>query len=108
MARGSWSDDFRSKYGFGDGSTYEDRDFKARALIVKAINKLTAFKKAKVKAIEYDRSGMHNPCMVLLISAGVSEREWMAAGDGEAREPEDIDFDEIVARAYDRLDRKKR
>lgn len=100
MAIGSWSDDFREKYGFSDGATCEDRDFEARALIVKAVNNLPAFKKAKVKAIEFDRPGMHNPCMILLVPADVALDVWFKSGAGEAKEPEGVDFDEIVARAY--------
>ena len=106
MARGSW-DDFRSKFGFGDGATYEDRDFKARGIIVRALNKTAAFKKAKVKAIEYDRAGIHNPCLILLIPAAVTEKAWLASNAPEAGEP-DVDYDAVVAQAYDSLTRRKR
>lgn len=104
MARGSWHDDFRNKYGFGDGSTEEERDYLVRALLVKAVNKTPEFKRAKVKAVEYDRPGFHNHCLILLLPANIDEKEWLSSNEPEATEPDGVDFDEIVARAYEKVD----
>ena len=101
MAIGSWSDDFRNKYGFNDGATVEVRDFKARAILTRRLNRLPAFRDAGVRAVEYDRAGFHNPCMVLLIPRGMAFERWRRDTSWcESPEPEGVDFDEFVAQAY--------
>jgi len=62
MARGT-IDDFLSKYGFSDGSACEARDWDARDVLVRKLNKhLTT-----VRALPFDRPGFHNGCMILLV-----------------------------------------
>lgn len=106
MSRGTWDDDFRDKYGFNDGASYEDRDFDARALIVAEVNKLPSFIKAGVVAFEFDRSGFHNPCMIVLRPVNATEGDVLSGKVREPAEPEDTsefsnEIDEIVCAAYD-------
>lgn len=113
MAIGNWDDDFRSKYGFNDGSSAEDRDFAARALIVKEVNKLDYWKKAGVIAMEFNRGGMHNPCMILLRPATMTDKGFLEGNMPEPHEPEDTSefggtIDEIVCEAYAAVSRPVR
>ena len=65
---GSW-DDFCQKYGFGDGDLLEQRDFEARSTLVHLLNQAPGMQKAKLRAVEYDRPGMHNSCLVIILPA---------------------------------------
>lgn len=65
---GSW-DDFTSKYGFGDGEQLEDIDFAARTLIVERLNQLPEFHNQGIRAVAYDRPGLHNACLIVLLPA---------------------------------------
>lgn len=65
MAIGTW-EDFTDKYGFEDGATTDAVDFHARSHIVEALNTHPAMIAAKRTAIEWDRPGMHNGCMILV------------------------------------------
>lgn len=66
--RGSW-DDFSQKYGFADGDQLEQRDFEARTTLVQLLNQTPGMQKAKLRAVEYDRPGMHNACLVVILPA---------------------------------------
>ena len=107
MAVGSW-EDFTSKFGFNDGESVEDRDFRARRCLVKLLNALPEFE--VIRAIEYDRGGAHNPCMIILLPNPNGKgdktllKDWfdkkikecdLPDGDGET-----YDTWELVAKAY--------
>ena len=81
MAIGSW-DDFTSKYGFSDGETVENRDFRARKHLVRMLNKLPAMK--GLRAIEYDRPGVHNPCLVIVLPNPEGKKDEQLYGEWEA------------------------
>ena len=66
MATGTW-EDFTDKYGFSDGEGVEQRDFEARARLVEMLNEHEAMKAAGLRALEYDRPGLHNPCLVVVV-----------------------------------------
>jgi len=66
MATGTW-EDFTDKYGFSDGEGVEQRDFEARARLVEMLNDHEAMKAAGLHALEYDRPGLHNPCLVVVV-----------------------------------------
>ena len=109
MARGSWNDDFSSKWGFNDGASSEHRDFLARDRIVEKLNALPEFHAAKVTAVAYDRPGCHNSCMVLLFPNpdGLSPEALIEARGDLCGLPEGVDrekIDEITHEAYDEVD----
>jgi hypothetical protein len=117
MARGTW-EDFTNKYGFGDGEQVEERDFLARKHLLNLLNDTALFKSRGVRAIGYDRPGMHNSCLVILLPNPDGKNDadlletWLAnelkeLPDGlvyemEQAEHPDIDMiSEFIARAYD-------
>jgi len=81
MARGSFDDDFTSKWGFNDGASSEGRDFLARDGIVRGLNKLLT----KTVAVPFDRAGMHNACLILFFNRkdGLSPEQYLEASDEE-------------------------
>jgi hypothetical protein len=107
MAIGTW-DDFTDKFGFQDGAGVEDTDFRARAVLVKKLNDHPVMQKAKITAVEYDRPGMHNPCMILLfknpnrLTAKQLLKKFLVEADFiETELPEDdVDVNEMISEAY--------
>jgi hypothetical protein len=108
MARGTW-DDFTTKYGFGDGAQTEGRDYRARDTIIETLNDLPAFKQGNIRAVGYDRPGMHNSCLILLLDAGngsLTDEELIKhyltnENVDEVDLPEgDYELEEIIAEAY--------
>jgi hypothetical protein len=67
MATATW-EDFTGKYGFSDGAAVDARDFEARSVLVGLLNKHPAMKSARLRALEYDRPGLHNPCLVIVVT----------------------------------------
>ena len=110
MSRGTW-DDFTDKFGFNDGESLEDRDFKARDLLVKLINKQMP---PTARAIPFDRAGCHNACLVLLVEvpAGTTQKKAEKLFDTsnlvEASLPEGLEIEDLVREAYDKIDDKCR
>lgn len=105
MAQGTW-DDFTDKYGFGDGCQLEDRDFAAREVLVRLLNEQPEMMAAKMRAIKYDRPGVHNSCLVLIspVVEGKSDEELLKALDW-ANVPElpemEAGLNELIAQAYE-------
>jgi len=108
LALGTW-DDFTSTWGFNDGGSIERRDYEARALIVTELNDTTGVKAARIRAVEYDRPGMHNACLILVLPNpnGKSDPElltaWRAGNLETVELPESVLnlTDEIIAEAYE-------
>lgn len=105
MATGTW-DDFTSKYGFCDGETVEERDFQARKRLVRLLNALPAFK--ELRAIEYDRPGMHNPCLIIILPNRNGESDTELLTEWQSRRTEgcglpdgDYGICELVITAYE-------
>jgi hypothetical protein len=112
MARGTW-EDFTDKYGFGDGSQLESRDFAARANLVNLLNEQPEFKKEGIRALAFDRAGFHNCCLIVLAKAieGKTDDEllkmWLESDGEEPELPEmDSELDELIAEAYDNASSK--
>lgn len=112
MARGTF-DDFTNKYGFNDGASVEYRDFQARDVICRGLNRLL---KTTV-AIPYDRPGLHNSCMILFFPRreGWTEDQYIRPSDWreapeaprklwEGELPVAFEIDELVAECYDEVD----
>ena len=102
-------DDFTSKYGFSDGETVEQRDLQARKRLVRQLNQLPEFK--ELRSVEYDRRGVHNPCLVIILPNpnGKGDEELLA--DWRSRKIEDCDLPdgdydiyELVCEAYEEGD----
>lgn len=107
MARGTW-EDFNSKWGFNDGAGLEDRDFGARSMLVRNLNK--ALKPHKITVVEFDRSCCHNSCMVVVLpnpdnmKPAELREAWQDDKLQEVSLPDEIDPEEFVAQAYNELD----
>jgi hypothetical protein len=107
MATGTW-DDFTDKYGFRDGASVEPRDFEARSTLVAVLNDHAAMKAAGLQALEYDRPGLHNPCLVVVVkgqdkSAVELLTSWLAGEIKEEQLPDEMELEifELVADAYE-------
>jgi hypothetical protein len=107
MATGTW-EDFTHKYGFCDGATVEPRDFEARSTLVEVLNDHAAMKAAGLQALEYDRPGLHNPCLIVVVKGqGKSAAElltsWLAGEIEEGQLPDEVglEISELVAEVYE-------
>jgi len=56
--------EMRNKYGFNDGELVPAEAEVVRSILVEAINAYLG-PKSKVEAYEYDRPGIHNPCLIM-------------------------------------------
>ena len=106
MATGTW-DDFTDMYGFCDGASVEARDFEARSTLVEVLNDHAAMKAAGLQAFEYDRPGLHNPCLLVVVTGqGKSSVElltsWLAGEIEESPLPGELELEifELVAEVY--------
>jgi hypothetical protein len=107
MATGTW-EDFTNKYGFSDGAGVEPRDFEARAKLVEMLNDHDAMKTAGLRAVEYDRPGLHNPCLLVVVERRAKSnmellKSWLAGEIEEAPLPDELELaiSELVAEAYE-------
>lgn len=57
-----------SKYGFNEGALTPDNIILIRAAYIQRVNKIARDKNSQVRAVAYNRAGLHNWCMVLFIS----------------------------------------
>jgi hypothetical protein len=109
MARGTW-DDFADKWGFSDGAGIEGRDFQARSIIISKLNKLPEFKQSHIRAVAYDRPGVHNACLIILLSNPENKTDDQLLAEWQANKLEsvqlpsgDYDIENIVFEAYEEL-----
>jgi len=111
MARGLW-EDFRSKWGFNDGAMTDARDYEARDKLCEMLNAREEMKAAGVRAIPFDRPGVHNGCMIIVLPDTLVSRtkSWRRSGatirSEEAGLPDDLemDVDELICEAYAAVD----
>jgi hypothetical protein len=110
MARGTW-EDFTDKFGFSDGEACEQRDFDARAIIISKLNNLPAFKTSSVRVVAYDRPGVHNSCLIIILPNPDGKTDdqlladWIANRIEEVKLPEgDYDVVELVHESYEELE----
>ena len=104
MASATW-DDFTSKFGFNEGSTLEEQDFEARSALVEMLNEHPAMRSSQLRAVEYDRPGMHNPCMIVILPArGQPDDElrrlWFQHEISNQGLPDSVEIDELIGAAY--------
>ncbi|MEZ4666545.1 MAG: hypothetical protein R3E39_01275 [Anaerolineae bacterium] len=99
-------DDMRSKYGFNDGGAVPDGAEVYRAVYIRAVNKLAEQLGSSVRAIAYDRAGVHNWCLILFYNVrdltGLSPDELTTSLDLSAAEVLEADemMDEAIRQAY--------
>jgi len=110
VARGTW-DDFSDKWGFSDGAGVEQRDFDARSIVTSRLNGLPEFNVARIRAVPYDRPGVHNPCLIILLPNPNHKSDDQLLADWTTNKTEAVqlpegnyDVDEIICEAYDQLE----
>jgi hypothetical protein len=74
-------DDMTDKCGFGDGGAVPPDAWACRAVYLAALNALAAHKGSAVRAVPFNRPGLHNGCMILF--AGAEDAARLAGGGGE-------------------------
>jgi hypothetical protein len=99
-------DEMRTKYGFDDGGAVPDGVEVYRTVYIQAVNKLAEQLNSSVRAIAYDRAGVHNWCLILFYDvedlAGRTPDELTEPLDvsgGEVLDP-DAAMDEAIGQAY--------
>lgn len=106
---GTWTD-FSSKHGFDDGDKVTDLDVQARNRIVAVLN--VELKGHGVTAVGYDRPGLHNYCLILILpnpdsaSPGKLRKRFFKEPDfHEVPLPDTTAkrIEEIIAAAYERV-----
>lgn len=105
MARATW-DDFSSKWGFEEGASLEARDFEVRSKLLEMLNESPALQTAKLRAVEYNRPGLHNCCMILVLpTCGESDETllqlWKQQEIADQSLPDSVDINELIACAYE-------
>jgi hypothetical protein len=105
-------EDYQSKWGFGDGDAVPPDAALLRQVYCRELNRELQKRKSTVRLLAWDRPGVHNPLLILRVSAhqvrGVPERRlWLGQWDGgwqpegEWQEPDaDEVFDQVIADAY--------
>ena len=107
-------EDFTDKAGFSDGGSVGEIDFRARRRLVQLINEHPASKAAKITAVEFDRPGMHNVCLICILPnpKGLKPKtllsRWDAGELQEAELPDEINEEsgvihDLIAQAYDEV-----
>jgi hypothetical protein len=67
-------DEMNSKNGFDDGAAVPQEAWTAREVYVRALNAVAAHKGSKVRAIAWDRPGVHNPCLIMQVPAAFFDK----------------------------------
>src|SRR5882762_4419060 len=107
MAPGTW-EDFKDKYGVSDGNVNEQRDFEGRARLVEMLRHHEAMKAAGLHALEYDRPGLQNPCLVVVVKGQAKAAKellnlWLAGKIKVSPVPDEIEHEiaSFVTEAYE-------
>ncbi len=74
-------DDMTDKYGFGDGGAIPPDAWACRAVYIAVLNTLAAHNGSIVRAVPFNRQGMHNGCMIVF--AGAEDAVRLAGGGDE-------------------------
>ncbi len=99
-------EEMRNKYGFDDGGAQPAGVELYREAYILAINAIAEGMNSKVRAMAYDRPGMHNSCMIYFVDATRTpalSAEQLATGiedHWDCAEP-DTAMDEAIAAAFD-------
>ncbi len=100
--------DMNDKYGFNDGQAIPAEAEIARKVYVTALNAVAANKGSKVRAIAWDRPGVHNGCLIVMVALTFFNTlsPGQVAGEvpvnlPDVREPNDKAWRETVADCID-------
>ncbi len=103
-------DQMLSKYGFDDGDAVPDGADVYRRVYILAVNALAEKLGSQVRAAAFNRSGLHNPCLILFLVVGEASSfspDALASGDVTVgtvhgfRGLPDLLFNEAVRAAHD-------
>lgn len=101
-------DDMNDKYGFNDGSSIPRDAELARQVYVQALNVLAARNGSQVRAIAWDRPGVHNWCLIVMVPLtffeGLSPEQVLGQDEvklPDGAKPSDEKWDDAVADALD-------
>ena len=61
-----WSE-MRTKYGFNDGDSIPDGIEEYRTVYIEVLNALAEESGSDYRVVPFDRSGMHNFCLILIV-----------------------------------------
>lgn len=99
-------DEMRTKYGFNDGGAVPDGAEVYRAVYIRAVNQLAEQLGSRVRATAYDRTGVHNWCLILFydvndLAGRVPDElaEPLDVSGREVLEPDEA-MDEAIQQAY--------
>jgi len=99
-------DEMRTKYGFNDGGAVPDGAEVYRAVYIRAVNQLAEQLNSSVRAVAYDRAGVHNWCLILFydvndLAGRVPDElaEPLDVSGREVLEPDEA-MDEAIQQAY--------
>lgn len=67
-------DQMRDKYGFDEGSNIPPHAYALREVYVKVLNALLEKRGSKTRVAVFDRPGLHNGCLINVVSAEDSEK----------------------------------
>lgn len=62
-------DDMNDKYAFGDGGSVPPDAWACRSAYVLAVNGLAELRGSLQRVVGFDRGGVHNPCLILMVPA---------------------------------------
>ncbi len=85
-----WND-MQNKYGFADGEAMPDGIDVFRAVYIRTVNTVAAQLGSTVRAVAYNRSGVHNWCLILFYPLGALE----ARGISLLMLPVELDVDTV-------------
>jgi len=104
-------EDFQTKWGFSDGDSVPPDALLLRQVYVRELNSLLRKRKSAVRLLAFDRPGMHNPLLIVRVSAdtasGVPERKlylgqlnggWEPKGEWQEPEP-DAAYESVLEEA---------
>ena len=98
-------DDMLDKYGFADGEAVPDGAEVYRAVYIRAVNVLAEQLGSGVRAVAYDRPGVHNGCLILfhrfsdLEAQGICVYALHVETDAAEVEPDEA-MDEAIRQAH--------
>jgi hypothetical protein len=75
--------EMESKFGFNDGDSMPSGVEVYREVYLKAVNALAKKHGSKVRAVPFDRPGMHNWCLWVLIPTAWFEKKYLPRQNGK-------------------------
>jgi len=70
-------DEMNDKYGFGDGSAYPAGIEIYRDVYLKTVNKLAENRNSNLRIVPFDRGGVHNFCLWMVVPKECFESEFL-------------------------------